>query len=257
MKLVWTEAKLTTSGPSLLRKILMILQVNDRPLLTLVIRGDNSEQKLREALLLIHQDELFPLSLLVSKVVGGKQYYSVTEGGYRDNGVKTLQDLVKREVQNRARSSPQTALEYTKYAMQRNESFDMDDWLSPETLHSTIRELFDYAFSVDISYVRRACSDVGYDNICAALPPDTLFNLAQLIIDDQDHKLGKTDVAFSTGLMESIVVKLQEVEHSVPEGVMDYGIKSLQKEYNYDKIKDYALDMLVRCYRQSKSLKSV
>lgn len=253
MRLVWTETKLTANGPSCLRKLLMILQVDDKVALTLVLRGVNSTQRLREALTLINNDELFPLSLLIANVSGGKQYYNAVSGGYVDNGVKTLQNLVKTEVGLRAKASPQVALEYTKYCVQRNEVFTIDTWLSPETTDVTIKELFDYAFNIGEPYIKRVCSCVDRSTIVQVLPHTTLYTLVQLILTDQRTKMGPKEGHYSTRLLEDLVEKLKELKEPIPEGVVDYGIQLLELEYKWDKTKSYALEELIKCYHQSRS----
>lgn len=228
----------------------MLLQVDSKLPLTLVIRGVNSEQKLREALVVLPQEDLFPLSLLVQNLEGGKQYYSVSAGGYTDNGVRILKELVRKEVENRARGNTEIALEYTKYVLQRGGTFALDHWVPTDTRMTTIQQLFDYAFSVGDSYVQGACHCVDVDNICVALPPPMLFQLTQLVLDSQSPNIQNP---FPSRLLDYVVQKLRDLEHPLPKGVLEYGIEDLEKEYQYDKIRKYALSELIKCYRQSKS----
>lgn len=251
-KLVWTADKLSYNPQGCLNKLLMLLQINKNPSLTLVIRGDNSETLLIKALSTLPEADLIPLAFLVGQQTGAKSYYSAAEGGTKDNGLKTLKDALGREVRNRGFNDAdgvRFALTYTKYCMSRGKTYALGDSVSDAKLGVAVRDLITYALDSSELYVRLACNCVSVYKIAQYTPFDSLTQLVVLILKNQGVQRPYGEPGYSSYLLGALVKQLRENKQPVPPGVLEYGIRQLVYTTS-DELEKNALQTLVDCYRE-------
>lgn len=248
MRLVWTQKKLEASGQTVLRKLLMLFQINNQLEPTIVIKGDNGQTCLGAALIGLEDDTLFPLSVFVEKLHGNTSYYDAKRG-HTSNGLGVLKSCVHTELNNRCQASSDFAITYTKWRFTRNEPYSALNFLKREQYTPVLQSLFDWAAITSDQHVTTLCRHTNRTYMTEALTCSQLKQLGDIILTHR-HNQNELNVDY---YMEDIGKRLLDEKAPLPDEFFEYGLEQLDGEVTHT-VQKYALKQLVRGYLQKGQL---